>query len=651
MKKIKVFSLLLALIMCASVLLTACNDDSEAVELKLADIMNKSWKTEPTDAGIITSFAALDYKGSMSKVEKNFLVTVENDPKEGTFPENSYNKSITRVYNVDTNKELLALNNSSLDERKEVEDDYSYYNEYTYTYVNNYVDVINDKYFAVLSITRVNTNKESIYDRYNSPNFDCYMYDFNNDEPDINDAYVVYTLTIYDATGKTVRTINNDQLAKLCTNDIRNFDSNNQSYGYDENGSYGYYYTYARIYIAMLEKYMPESEGGTTYGDLIVKGSKVFRVVKDGEPTLVKDYGMTKMPSISSLTKSGDFYLERVNSLTYIVYDKDLNKIFSYNMPIYDDSSSAKAYILADGSLLVQYTKQLDQFEEKFDVRIAEDQKFDIFTLIVNKDGETELKDVNYIVNDVKASTKNADGQSYYADTVQNIAMIYPIGEDKSINMGADNLKVVAFSNDFQTMTEIVLEEKIESFPTPITDDYFVATLVSGGKALYDENGVKQAELSSSFSTSTLLAGKYICKDKDAIYDLKGTKVYDLKENSATYTKMGDILFITSIADNGDAKYELFIDGALTEVKGDVIEVSANGYYVVENKTEKDGVKTSTYTYYNAKGDKIGEFESKLSFVASTEDYLLLNGYVKVVDTETGSTKSELKAYKFVITK
>jgi TPR repeat protein len=135
--------------------------------------------------------------------------------------------------------------------------------------------------------------------------------------------------------------------------------------------------------------------------------------------------------------------------------------------------------------------------------------------------------------------------------------MIYPIGEDKSVNMGADNLKVVAFSNDFQTMTEIVLEEKIESFPTPITDDYFVATLVSGGKALYDENGVKQAELSSSFSTSTLLAGKYICKDKDAIYDLKGTKVYDLKENSATYTKMGEILFITSMADNGDAKYEL----------------------------------------------------------------------------------------------
>lgn len=651
MKKIKVFSLLLALIMCATMLLTACSDSDSEETLKLADIMNKSWKAESSAAGIITAYSALDYKGSLTITDEGFLVATEEDPKEGTFPEEAYNKSIIRVYNIDTNKEILALNNSDLYERKEADGNDYYYNEYSYTYVDNYVDIINDKYFAVLNITRVETNQGSVYDNYNSPNFGCYMYDFDKDEPDINDPYVNYTLTIYDANGSSVKTVNNEQIAKLCTNNIRNFDNENKSYGYDENGNYGYYYTYARVYDTMLEKYMPESEGGTTYGDLIVKGSKVFRVVEDEEPTLLKDYGMAKMPSFSSLTKRGDFYLERVSSRAYVVYDKELNVVFNYNMPYYDDNSSGSAYLLADGSIFVQYIKQLDQFEEDFDIRMGEDQKYDLSSFIVNKDGSTELKNVDYLVYSVTPAVANADGQSYYADTVANLAIIYPIGKDKMVNMGADNMKIVAFSNDFETVTEIALDEKIESLPTPITDDYFAAELVTGGIAIYDENGVKQAVLSASFDASTLLAGKYICKDKDAIYDLKGAKVYDLKENSATYTKMGDILFITSMADNGDVKYELFIDGELTEVKGEVVEISANGYYVIENKTEKDGVKTSTYTYYNAKGEKIGDFESKLTLVSTNENYLIMSGYVKVTNAETGSVTSELKAYKFIITK
>ena len=500
------------------------------------------------------------------------------------------------------------------------------------------MDVINYKYFAVLNIERANASYgSSYYSEYTSPNFNCTMYSFDEDDADANDSYVKYTLTIYDANGTVVRTVNNDQLKKLCSNSIYNFD-------------YDYYY-YERVYTTMIERYAPESEGGNTYGDLIVKDSKVFRVVKDGEPTLVKNFGMAKMPSFANLTKSGDFYLERYNSCTYIVYDKDLNKIFTHSAPTYSDSSSCNAYILADGSLFVQQTKQLDQFAEEFDVRYSVDKKFEITTYIVNKDGQTELEDVNYIVSNLVASAKNADGQKYYADGIDNIAIIYPIAEDKTVDMSATNLKLVAVSNDFQTMTEIVSDEKITTIPTPITDDLFTATVVGGGKAIYNDNGEKQSELSSSFTISSLLAGKYICVDKDAIYDLKGAKVYDLKANEATYTKMGDILFITSVDANGNVKYNLFIDGALTEVKGDVVEISANGYYVVENKTEKDGKKTSTYTYYNAKGDKIGEFDSKLSCGLVTEDYLLMSGYAKVVDTETGTTKEELKTYKFSITK
>ena len=64
-----------------------------------------------------------------------------------------------------------------------------------------------------------------------------------------------------------------------------------------------------------------------------------------------------------------------------------------------------------------------------------------------------------------------------------------------------------------------------------------------------------------------------------------------------------------------------------------------------EEKTDKETKKT--YTYYNEKGEVIGTFESKLSYVGGNEDYLLLTGYA--LDKESNS--NVLKTYKFTITK
>ena len=106
-------------------------------------------------------------------------------------------------------------------------------------------------------------------------------------------------------------------------------------------------------------------------------------------------------------------------------------------------------------------------------------------------------------------------------------------------------------------------------------------------------------------------------------------------------------MFITAIDDNGSVKYTRFSDGNFNDFSNSILEFSSNGYYIIENEEKTDKETKKTYTYYNEKGDVIGTFESKLSYVGGNEDYLLLTGYA--LDTESNS--NVLKTYKFTITK
>ena len=207
------------------------------------------------------------------------------------------------------------------------------------------------------------------------------------------------------------------------------------------------------------------------------------------------------------------------------------------------------------------------------------------------------------------------------------------------------NMKLVTLSNDCETVVEIVSDEKITDFPTPITDDLFAVSVFGGGKMIFDENGEKKAEL-ESFSTSNLFAGKYILKT-EGIYDLTGKKLYDFKANEATYTKMGDVLLITAIADNGDVKYYRWADGNAVEITGKEVNGSSYGYYYVVSETTKDGATVKSYSYFNTKGEAIGVYESTFSVKISTDDYIIVSVNAKNATTNTWETH----IYKLTITK
>ena len=628
MKAIKILSVLLVLVICATTLLVSCGSNNTISKtISVADIMNKSWTADNSGSKLINSYKEIETKGDYRSSDGIFVITQEADAAAEGYQE----KYTLRIYNTVTGNEIASLTNSTKYET--ISSDYSY--DQFYTYVQNYFSAINDKYIAVLNIERVESYQyDSNYSRYTSNNFECTMYEFNEDEEGVNDSYVKYTLTVYDAKGTKVKTINHEQIKKLCTNDIYNF---------DHSSSY-----YAKIYNTLIDEYLDETEGGTTYSNsgLIVKGTKVYKQVKDGDPTLIKDFGLTKAPYFSSLVAYGDFYLESYNR-TYTVYDKDLNKIFDYTVPYYAGNSNGLggSFLLADGSILIQYLKQLDQNANDFDIRYEADQKFDLVTILANKDGAKELANVNFYIAYLAPALKNLDGQSYYADTVENIAKIYFIGADKMLDIGDANSKIVTFSNKGEIVAEVVANDyKITSAPIPINDDLFSVSIIGGGTMLFNDNGEVQSVLTSL--NENMLNNKYIVIDNDGIYDLNGEKKYDFKKNSATYTNMGDALFINSIS-NGNPESSIFNDGKLTPVSGTVVDVSTNGYYVVENETKENNTTKKTYTYFNVNGTSIGTFENKLSIMTSTDDCLIFSGY----EFDTAQNKTVAKIYTFYFTK
>ena len=648
MKKIKILSALMALLLCASTLFVSC-DNSKKENLptvNAAEIMNKSWTADAEKNGVITGYSEINFKGAYNRADGIFIITTEVEPSDNSA--NTYKKNI-RIYNVNTTNEILTLNDTQTVETKKGE---NYYDSTEIeTTVENHIDAFSDEYFAVLTIKKVTVDSyygssESLRSVYTSDNFNCSIYDFNEDEADVDDTFINYTLTIYNASGTIARTIEHDQFKKLCSNNIRNFDYTGYNYGQDENGNY-VNIAYAKVYNSVIERYFDETDGGKTYANLglIVKGGKVYKTSKDAEPKLIKDFGLTKAPNFSNLSLYGDFYFESY-SRTYTVYDKDLNKVFEYSAPLYEDGES-QVFFLANGNLLVQTMRSLDQFAEKYDYRYGAENKFDITTTLVSKDGVTELEKTNYVFSSIEPSLSRVDGQKYYADSVENIAKIYTIAKDKTINMSAANTKIVTLSNSGEILAEVVVpDQKIVDFPIPVTDDIFSVTILNGGKYLFNDNGENQSIL-STVDTTKLIDDKHILIENDAIYNLKGEKVYDFKANSATYTKLGNSLFITAIDDNGSVKYTRFSDGNFNDFSNSIFEFSSNGYYIIENEEKTDKETKKTYTYYNEKGDVIGTFESKLSYVGGNEDYLLLTGYA--LDTESNS--NVLKTYKFTITK
>ena len=617
MKKIKVLSLLMALLLSSSLLLASCGSKKEEetesesetepvveeVELTkygIADIMNASYAPNVENGAISAIKDPTSYKGAYYDNEKNYIITLDNE------------------------NEKLYVYNTANDKGVELEHYAEKLNtaETKASFKLNYVDIISDEYFAVLTMSYTEDYDSygySYYVKWNVIPGSYYKSFYNGDQ-----AFCNYTLTVYGADCVAVKTYSNGELYSRC----------------DEEAS-----GIPTVWRALRDNYVGEYE---LYDlDLYEKDGALYRAsYVDGKVKydLVKDYGLAKMPSVTS--KSGDYYFYE-NSGAYTVYNKDLSAAYSYGVP--SDASDYNVFLLANGSLLVQYVKTLDQDEKTFDFREGADGKYDITTLIVNADGEKELEDVDYYIYDLKTSTADERGNKMYSDKVENLAFICPIAEDKTLDTGLGNRMLVLLSNNCEVTAEVEIASEIIDFPTVIEKGFYVVETAGSGVREYDyeiDSSVytfkfdlysAEGKMVNSYETKVPSSGydsapdfedvkvleKYTVTEK-GIYDMTGALVYDAKKNDAKIKTVGDAIYVMTYGD-GTEVYSLFLgaDNLVaigTKVIGsdkdaanvtNKIEALAteDGYYATLVKDEETSKRKATY--YNVKGEAIASVEEK----------------------------------------
>ena len=633
MKKIKILSFLMALLLCSSILMVSCGKD-EYTPYKISDVMNAEYEIDKS--GVIGEIKEADFKGEITTTKYNFVITNIDPNAEAKGEENAEANaeksevsnviSTMNVYYVTAEKNDLIKSFNDVKEKKtETENENTVTKNIT---IANYIHVISEDYFAVVEVSMPTSASGS-----KSQYFGCLL---NSDED------YEYTLTVYEKDGSVAETFKNDVIKSISGEDMKDFDK-----------------TYYTGEYALAKKYKDAREYfNSSNSDLYVIGSEVYRFDADLKSELVKDYGFEAVPKIGAFHKVGDYYLEDMGDYrdTYFsVYDKDLNKLYEYMFPTYidDEMDIGVCELLSNGKLFVQYLVQLDQNEKKFDIRDSADGKYDLVTLLVDASGATEVKDVNFLVGEFQASFADLEGKKMYADSVENLAFIYPIGKNKMIDGSISNQKLVLINNAGEVTGEVVTEDKVSTFPMQYMGDSYVIRLTNGNYAVYNKSGEKVKVVTSKVLSSYITDDGYVYVEGDAIYDAEGKMVYDVGNQRAKVEKCGNTFIISTVSETVTT-YSLFKGGELETIGKIDSKTSAmstikdkpeilNGYYYVQENIIPDPASTEPvvekYTYYNDKGEKIGTFENVLEVVYATEDYILMKDATKNIIYKTAISK------------
>ncbi len=659
--------LILAMLLCAAMLLSSCGlfgKDKEPATFN--SIINKDWVSPDEVQKVLAAGDRLSFgSGEVQDINSRYAVIEEDAASNPTV-----GSTVTRLisvydYTKSTTMPILTLQNKT--EPVAVDSAAAYTQDKR---TSNYVDLINGDYFAVLTVTY-----DHISSAYNAYNYTFSAYAFGAygipvayyvEQEFVNTTMTVavdYEINIYEkANTSPVYTVDSETVAEWAK----------YSYDYNTNGIYSYENTFNGEYETLIEDYNAEGTYDSDLGcDLYVRDNVVYKVDEDGEETLVKDFGISKIPS-NIAYETDKYYIAATNyynggsyKYSYAFYNKSLELVYIYTAPEYISSSysSATVGILNNNNLIVQYAKQLHTDAKKYDYRTSNDSlnKYSLTTLIVDPEaGTTEEIDVDYVLVSVTSANALGEEDNYFVEGVENFTRVRYIDDDKQVDISDAAIDWVSMDNEGKILGSVKFDADLVSIPYPIDGGYYVARNLLGDYVIFNSDGSVVNTVSAT-TLSNMIGGKYIETD-DAIYNIEGDKICDLKAKKATNVEwLAGGSFIVEYYAHGAKNYDLYVDGALkqTYTESDptltvnrfdrlVIE-NENMYYTVTFRGEINGNDTYEYSYYNANGDMIGTFSNRMNVLTMDEDYII--GAVVVTNTSTYETTTEYYRFNFVETK
>jgi len=606
---------LVAVLLCLTMLLASCDlfNRGKNNGAEIGDIINTDWVDSDSGDKVLSQGTPLNVNEGIVENSNSRYMVVRNS--QGT-------SDVVYVYDISGGNArlLMTLNDSVVPGTN--------FDRITKSYVN----LINNDHFAVLTVAY--DYSQDIPDRFYSDSYYmvCVPFGYENGEVYVPSAYRLeqvsgnyqyqltadYDLKIYNkSSGSPVDTIDGETLSM-----------------WEENCTNRYEYYFLDEYNTYVSKY---SESSFELMDgLIVKDNAVYSVDEYGNEMLIKDFGVSKIPnSIYRVTE--EYYIVRTIDdsnyyrTRYTFYDKQFNYVCTYQAPEYYDS--ANVFILNNGKILTQYQKALNYSKKDYDIISYHNSmtKYSLTMLIIDpKTGDETEIDANYVIESLTNTYTDSEEDNYCAEDLENIAMIRYIEDDKTIDNGPRALDWVSISNEGELLGSVKFSDDLVSYPVPLSDGYYMATSITGEIVILDRNGEEVNRINSGYD---IKGGKCVVTD-DAIYNILGEKVYDLKEKNVTETMwIGDSSFMAVYDLNGSTHYEFVVDGMISQsytvnrnnlndtshIEGIYTALDDNAYCVCT----AIGNNEYEYRYYNANGNSIGSFSRPLKLEEANEDFVI----------------------------
>ena len=369
--------------------------------------------------------------------------------------------------------------------------------------------------------------------------------------------------------------------------------------------------------------------------DLLVFDDKCYRINEKGAYKTVCEFNeLTNKEKISNFTtKTAKYYYSlggaafgTLESLT--VYDKNLEYVSSYEFPSY--SGNRMAGVVDDGKVLIQYSVETSDDDEKYDYMDESRNKYKLVTGIFDVKSEklSEFKS-DFVFLQVSSRCEAGTEKQFemFTKGVKNIGVVYEIVDGRiEHGLTSNNVKAVVVNSDGKVKSSVSdmfpgMTGDVES----VAKDLYTYSTLDGAKYLAKKSGKTIGEVTKAKGINS----KYILGETK-LYDLDMKVDFDFSEKKLSYMSPGVDVDMTKsgvfFEDEDGSVY--FYNGELKEIisksQAPYSGVTVHDEYFVVSRSS-DGIEYS-YICYAADGTPLITTSYQLSLIASYEDIILYCG-------------------------